>query len=61
MLPESLDDHVTDTNPVRVVDVFVDELGQVHHPMLAPPGNTGATIAFLSRLPNAIPGSSINR
>src|SRR5471032_881729 len=25
-LPESLDDYVTDTNPVRVVDVFVDEL-----------------------------------
>ena len=24
--PESLDDCVTDTNPVRVVDVFVDEL-----------------------------------
>jgi transposase len=26
LLPEALDDHVTDTNPVRVVDVFVDEL-----------------------------------
>lgn len=26
LLPESLDDHVSDTNPVRVVDVFVDEL-----------------------------------
>lgn len=26
LLPESLDDYVTDTNPVRVVDVFVDEL-----------------------------------
>lgn len=25
-LPESLDDYVTDTNPVRVLDVFVDEL-----------------------------------
>jgi transposase len=25
-LPESLDDYVTDTNPVRVVDVFVGEL-----------------------------------
>ncbi|WP_428834852.1 hypothetical protein, partial [Pseudomonas aeruginosa] len=25
-LPESLDDYVADTNPVRVVDVFVDEL-----------------------------------
>lgn len=25
-LPESLDDYVSDTNPVRMVDVFVDEL-----------------------------------
>jgi transposase len=28
-LPESLDDYITDTNPVRVVDVFVDELDLV--------------------------------
>ena len=26
LLPECLDDYVGDTNPVRVVDVFVDEL-----------------------------------
>ncbi|RMS95128.1 hypothetical protein ALP58_200116 [Pseudomonas savastanoi] len=26
LLPESLDDYVSDTNPVRIVDVFVDEL-----------------------------------
>lgn len=26
LLPESLDDYVAETNPVRVVDVFVDEL-----------------------------------
>jgi len=26
LLPESLDDYVADTNPVRVVDVSVDEL-----------------------------------
>src|SRR5471032_927428 len=26
LLPEALDDYVTDANPVRVVDVFVDEL-----------------------------------
>ena len=26
LLPEQLDDYVSDTNPVRVVDVFVDEL-----------------------------------
>jgi len=25
-LPESLDNYVSDTNPLRVVDVFVDEL-----------------------------------
>ena len=26
LLPESLDDFVSETNPVRVIDVFVDEL-----------------------------------
>jgi len=26
LLPEVLDDYITDTNPVRVIDVFVDEL-----------------------------------
>jgi transposase len=26
LLPEQLDDYVADSNPVRVVDVFVDEL-----------------------------------
>ena len=26
LMPESLDDYVSQTNPVRVVDVFVDEL-----------------------------------
>jgi hypothetical protein len=26
LLPESLGDYVTEANPVRVVDVFVDEL-----------------------------------
>lgn len=26
LLPERLDDYVTDDNPVRVVDVFVDNL-----------------------------------
>jgi transposase len=29
LLPESLDDYVADSNPVRVVDVFVDELDLV--------------------------------
>jgi transposase len=29
LLPELLDDYVSDTNPVRVVDVFVDELDLV--------------------------------
>lgn len=26
LLPAVLDDYITDSNPVRVVDVFVDEL-----------------------------------
>jgi transposase len=26
LMPESLDDYVSETNPVRVVDVFVDGL-----------------------------------
>jgi transposase len=26
LLPEALDDYVSETNPVRMVDVFVDEL-----------------------------------
>ncbi|MDD1632605.1 MAG: IS1182 family transposase, partial [Methylococcaceae bacterium] len=26
LLPESIDDFITDTNPVRIVDVFVDEI-----------------------------------
>ncbi|WP_439878659.1 IS1182 family transposase [Pseudomonas prosekii] len=30
LLPDSLDDYVSDTNPVRVVDVFVDELDLVN-------------------------------
>ena len=30
LLPESLDDYVRDTNPVHVVDVFVDELDLVN-------------------------------
>ncbi|MEJ5281468.1 IS1182 family transposase [Pseudomonas sp. MYb541] len=30
LLPESLDDYVSDTNPVRVVDIFVDELDLVN-------------------------------
>jgi transposase len=30
LLPESLDDYISDTNPVRAVDVFVDELDLVN-------------------------------
>jgi len=30
LLPESLDDYVSDTNPVRIVDVVVDELDLVN-------------------------------
>jgi len=29
LLPESIDDYIADTNPVRIVDVFVDELDLV--------------------------------
>ena len=29
LLPESLDNYVSDTNSVRIVDVFVDELDSV--------------------------------
>jgi hypothetical protein len=30
LLPECLDDYVAEENPVRVVDVFVDELDLAH-------------------------------
>ncbi len=30
LLPQSLEDYVSDTNPVRVIDVFVDEPGLVN-------------------------------
>lgn len=30
LLPESFDDYVNDTNPVRIADVFVDELDLVN-------------------------------
>ena len=35
LLPESLDDYVSDTNPVRVVDVFVDELDLAKQVLMA--------------------------
>jgi transposase len=41
LLPESLDDYISDTNPVRVVDVFVDELDLVNLGFDAIPANTG--------------------
>ena len=42
LLPESLDDYVSDTNPVRVVDVFIDELDLVTLGFLtAEPAETG--------------------
>jgi transposase len=30
LFPETVDDYVADTNPVRVVDVFVDEIDLAH-------------------------------
>ena len=42
LLPESLDDYVSDTNPVRVVDVFVDELDLITLGFItAEPAETG--------------------
>lgn len=42
LLPESLDDYVSDTNPVRIVDVFVDELDLISLAFYgAIPVNTG--------------------
>ena len=42
LLPESLDDYVSDTNPVRVVDVFVDKLDLVSFGFeSATPADTG--------------------
>ena len=38
LLPECIDDYIAETNPVRVVDVFVDELdlGQLGFEGVAP-------------------------
>jgi hypothetical protein len=41
LLPDALDDYVTDTNRVRVVDLFVDELD---FPQLGTEGNEPALI-----------------
>ena len=43
LLPEQLDDYIADSNPVRVVDVFVDELD------LAQMGFEGTTPAQTGR------------
>lgn len=34
LLPSSLDDYVTADNPVRVVEVFIDELDLEQHPIM---------------------------
>ena len=41
LLPECLDDYVGDTNPVRVVDVFVDELDLGKLSFEVQPASTG--------------------
>jgi hypothetical protein len=50
LLPESLDDNVSDTNPVRVVDVFVDELDLInlgfHRAMPADAGRPAYRLKF---------------
>ena len=43
LLPECLDDYIAEENPVRVVDVFVDEL------RLQEPGFDGAQPAVIGR------------
>ena len=50
LLPESLDDYVSDTNPVPVVDVFVDEPGLVN---LGCEGSIGAILAGLLTTPRS--------
>ena len=51
LLPSSLDDYVSDTNPVRVVDVFIDELDLVNLGLEgAIPADTGRP-AYHSRDP----------
>ncbi len=44
LLPECLDDYITETNPVRVVDVFVDEL---NHAQLGFEGVSPAQLSML--------------
>ena len=48
LLPESLDDYVTEDNPVRVVEAFIDELD------LAALGFAGVRPAFRSSSPDAV-------
>lgn len=50
MLPQSLEDYVSDTNPVPVVDVFVDEPGLVN---LGCEGSIGAILAGLLTTPRS--------
>lgn len=49
LLPDLLDDYVTESNPVRVVDVFVDELD------LAQLGFEGVEPAQTGRPPTILP------
>ena len=37
LLPDSLEDYVAEDNPVRVVDVFIDELDLQDPPIDSPP------------------------
>jgi len=50
LLPERLDDYVAADNPVRVIDVFVDEL-DLHELgfVRAEPASTGRKLDFLSQ------------
>ena len=41
LLPEALDDYITEENPVRVIDAYVDSLNLSEHGIKAEPAETG--------------------
>jgi len=41
LFPEALDNYITEENPVRVIDVFVDELDLTQMGMNITPSDTG--------------------
>jgi hypothetical protein len=51
LLPDSLEDYVTDENPVRVTDVFIDELELAAKGFagVAPARRRSGKVSFLTR------------